>query len=204
MTKEKTLHKQEIWKPVNNHYMISNLGRFAKILKHHTNKQTGYKEVSMSIDKSHKTVPIHRLVASAFIENPDNKKTVNHKDFNKLNNLPENLEWMSFKEQESHKHSVGRGIKYIELFNNKKKIIADFESGKINRPEIAKKYNCPLNRVQSMLRKHKTNKSKNSKLSINDLKEIIRLKDKGIGIKIIAEKYNISHSTIYLYAKKYK
>lgn len=41
---------------------------------------------------------VHRLVADAFIPNPEGKSTVNHKDENKENNCADNLEWMTFAE----------------------------------------------------------------------------------------------------------
>ena len=53
----------------------------------------GYKTVSLTKDGKTKTLFVHRLVADAFIENPNNLPMVNHKDEDKTNNFAENLEW---------------------------------------------------------------------------------------------------------------
>lgn len=77
-----------------------------KIKKAHLNKK-GYLKVRLQSAGNDKTIPIHRLIALNFIPNPENKKTVNHIDGNKLNNRIENLEWATQGEQISHAYKLG-------------------------------------------------------------------------------------------------
>lgn len=99
----------EIWKPIiqNNEYLISNLGRI-KSLKYgkerllKTHNLNRYTEVQLYIGDKQKTFKVHRLIAQAFIQNPDNKPQVNHIDGNRLNNSIENLEWCTCKENINH------------------------------------------------------------------------------------------------------
>jgi len=81
-----------------------------------TTNHNGYKKVSLKgKDGKLKTFRVHRLVAEAFISNPDNKPTVNHKDKNKNNNNVTNLEWNTSLENTTHKIET---IRYNEkLFN---------------------------------------------------------------------------------------
>lgn len=106
---------KEIWKDIKDFeglYEISNLGRvkslgmyvFGKyvqrelILKPYSNGK-GYLEVSLRKNNKRYVNYVHRLVAKHFIfNNDDNKKHVNHKDFNISNNNADNLEWCSIKE----------------------------------------------------------------------------------------------------------
>lgn len=55
-----------------------------------------------------KLIFVHRLVAEKYIPNPDNKKQINHKDGNKLNNNADNLEWVT--NQENRNHAIKEGL----------------------------------------------------------------------------------------------
>ena len=65
----------------------------------------GYKTVTLTKDGKTKTVYVHRIVAEAFIDNPDNLPMVNHKDEDKTNNFVENLEWCTA----SYNRTYGKG-----------------------------------------------------------------------------------------------
>lgn len=73
----------------------------------------GYLKIGLyDKNRKRKGFYIHRLVAGAFIPNPDNLPCVNHKDGNKTNNSAENLEWCTQKENIQHawKHGLEKGI----------------------------------------------------------------------------------------------
>ena len=118
---------EEIWKPIakfDNQYEISSCGRIrsvhsiihksngstytrqSKILKPTLN-HSGYLAGAVSINGEMKPYTIARLVAEAFIPNPENKSTVNHKDGIKTNNFATNLEWMTQSENCQHSFDIG-------------------------------------------------------------------------------------------------
>ena len=68
----------------------------------------GYRKVSLSANGHSRSIKVHRLVALAFLPNPQNKPDVNHKDGNKANNCLNNLEWCT--EKENVRHAVRTGL----------------------------------------------------------------------------------------------
>lgn len=100
-------NNQEIWRDIKGYegyYQVSNLGNVKTLHanKGHSTKlmtlaphPRGYKQVLLCKDGRSKSLLVHRLVAAAFIPNPNNYNEVNHIDENKCNNNADNLEWVS-------------------------------------------------------------------------------------------------------------
>lgn len=103
---------QEIWKPVvgyEGYYDVSNFWdviglKYYKIRKPWKNKW--YLRIDLWKNWECKNMTIHRLVAQAFIPNPQNKPDVNHKDGNRENNRVDNLEWVTKSENTLHAFRV--------------------------------------------------------------------------------------------------
>lgn len=105
---------EELWKPVigfEGLYEVSNLGNIRSLDYRRTGSvhnlkpkkyPKGYLGINLYKDKVAYTLYIHILILSAFIENPENKPTVNHKDGITSNNRLDNLEWATYSENHLH------------------------------------------------------------------------------------------------------
>jgi hypothetical protein len=109
----------EIWKPIKDYenYEVSNLGRVKSLNYHRENREKilkplkhrdGYLLVVLYKSGKRKHFQIHRLVAQAFILNPENKPCINHIDCNPSNNCVSNLEWCTPKENIQYAYKLGR------------------------------------------------------------------------------------------------
>ena len=141
----------EIWKEVvgyEEYYRVSNLGNVYSLI---SNKQlspaknaSGYMQLTL---KGGKSVRVHRLVAEAFIPNPNNYPEVNHIDCNKINNKLENLEWVtpSMNIQHNVKMENRPNQKGSTNWNSKltEEDVIEIRKlkGKMRGKDIAKKYN---------------------------------------------------------------
>lgn len=108
---------EEIWRPVVGYeglYEVSSYGRVRSLDRYDSRNHfikgrimkfrncRGYLRVTLCNNGLYNQISVHRLVAQAFIPNPDNLPMVNHKDEDKTNNIVENLEWCDAKYNNSY------------------------------------------------------------------------------------------------------
>ena len=127
--------KQIIIDNISTQYYITEDGkcyndRTGKYLKGQENYKNGYFSYNLTLpDGRKKRMYAHRLVAQAYIPNPNNKEQINHIDGNKLNNTVDNLEWVTG--QENVQHSIENELKqnkHIFCFTKDKKLVAEYKN----------------------------------------------------------------------------
>lgn len=102
----------EQWRDVQGYeglYQVSDLGRVRnkrqRILSAHLNG-SGYVQTTLSKGGRREYPLVHRLIALAFVPNPEGKPQINHKNGTKTDNRPDNLEWCTMGENLAHRHRV--------------------------------------------------------------------------------------------------
>ena len=142
-------------------YSVSNFGRvknkFTNHIKVPNTSGKGYARVMLK-KKGFKSVfaRVHRLVAEAFLENPDCLLQVNHKDGNKINNCVENLEWCS--DEQNRKHALLNGL--VPESAKAKRVLDRVNNITYDSIRIAAKNSGCFERCISKSAKRKSNKTR--------------------------------------------
>lgn len=139
----------EVWKDINGYeglYKISSLGRVKSLNYKRTGKERilkldidgkGYIQVVLCKNGRGKMHRVHRLVAQAFIPNPDNLPCINHRDECKTNNIVDNLEFCSYKynltygsriKRVSEKQINGKASKKVFQYTLNGEFVAEYPS----------------------------------------------------------------------------
>jgi len=161
---------EEIWKDIKGYediYQVSNLGNVKRI--NYFDKQNkdkyknqekrlvfinlnGYYRVVLSKCGINKNYFVHRLVAQAFIPNPENKPFINHINGTKTDNKVENLEWCTAKENTQHARNTGL---FTEEMITRKKGKNNWASKKVNQYDLNGKFIRQWECVRDVLRELK-------------------------------------------------
>ena len=174
-------NNEEIWKDVvgyESYYQISNIGNLRSLdhvqkintskKKYHRNrigqniklsKQSGYTYACLYVNGKSKRCTMHRLVAMAFITNPENKKCINHKNSIRDDNRIENLEWCTHSENNRHAHQVGGQRNYYGEKHSQSvltKVIVDeirlkYKKYIYTMPMLAADYSVSIGCIQAVL-----------------------------------------------------
>ena len=132
---------EEIWKDIEGYeglYQVSNMGNiksmkrqscdgrysYEEFIKKPSYNNYGYKIISLMKDRKSKLFLVHRLVAKAFIPNPNKLPYINHKDECRDNNIASNLEWCT--------------ALYYSNYGSRNKKLSDLKSGIYNRKDQSK------------------------------------------------------------------
>ncbi len=162
----------EKWKKIDgfDKYYVSNRGRVknkktGRVLKPCVSSW-GYLRHTLSLNGVTSVVRVHRLMALAFIPNPENKPTVNHIDGNKTNNSLDNLEWATYSENNFHAYRIGLKVAHwlgkFKADHPRSKTVTQLKDGHvigkyISLTEAAEKANVSIGNISKVIsgeRKH--------------------------------------------------
>lgn len=176
-----------------------------RVLKQRINP-SGYYYVGLRKNSRKATFAVHQLVAQAFLDNPDNKPTVNHIDGNKLNNSVANLEWSTYSENLEHAYKTGlrRAVYSSEVGskNYKRKLISEqvieikrlLAAGSLTHKEIATKFSVArstITEINSGKRWKHLNiiplATKRTASKVKSLPDVASIYDEGVAVSTTAE-----------------
>lgn len=184
----------------------------SKVLKQSIDKK-GYCRVGVWIDGKIKTLKAHRVVATTFIPNPENKPQINHKNGIKTDNRVENLEWCTNKENSHHavkmglfKPSLVRGEQHGHTKTTNEQIleiVKKVKSGAMLK-DVANEYGLSRTtltdiikgKVWSHITKIKSSKDLRKVLSKEDVLKIVAMRKSGMTARSIANHFKIGYTTV--------
>ena len=155
---------KETWKDIEGYeglYQVSNLGKVkslnynktseSKLLKLQKNSN-GYTRVVLYKNRKPKVCLVHRLVAQAFIPNPNNLPQINHKDEDKANNSVDNLEWCTYLYNNTYGTAIERATEKRKGYKHSKET-----RGKISEANKGRKFTYEQKRKMSESKKGNKN-----------------------------------------------
>lgn len=210
----------EIWRDIEGfpHYQISNFGRVKSFQRKQPRilrtrpyfNAAEYLGVSLVFNNKIKVRLIHRLVAQAFIPNPENKPQVNHINGVKADNRVENLEWVtSF---ENQRHAIETGLRGTGEFTYNSKLTGEQveyireNPDNLSMPVLAKMFGVSHTTVWKAFR-GKTYKNASGNFRVfkarrvpdeirQEIRDLYKSKQRGFGSYALAKKFGVSPTTI--------
>lgn len=152
------------WRPIKNYgnYEISNTGKIINLKRSKVLIESvsvyGYCLVTLCQNNIRVSKRVHRLVAQAFIPNPEGKPQINHIDGNKLHNHTTNLEWTTPQENMDHAYetklntSIGEGHGCVVLTENDVRNIRDsYSKSTVSQAELGRSYGVSRNQIHRIV-----------------------------------------------------
>ena len=126
----------------------------------------GYYIIGLRNDNKRKDLKLHRLIALAFIPNPDNKPVIDHINRNKLDNRIENLRWATIQENSRNLTCYSNtGYHFISKIKDKCMVQGFTYRFTINRPDLKIRYN---NKDLEVVKEYRNKFCSENNIEIND------------------------------------